>query len=279
MGPAEPCGPGSFSGKDAALSWMTYEAGRWRRRSDDLLPASAVSDLSGGFSAGRSQRASIQPHASSTSMKQMMQTATPARATKRLSVVLANAVSARSLPPNAAQTKKAIRTIPFCKMLISMSSTLLMFDPSKIPLLVALCSALAAAGAFAIQFRRLTLERAALVVTSGVLSQDNDIFTFTLMNVGGRPAYDVEVSCSGVKPDYFVEGIEAGGSHEAAVSLPASQAKLYVTYSDRQSGRVADVRQITADDGGLRIGKREAGKRLAAGDSHALLPKAADKPD
>lgn len=154
-----------------------------------------------------------------------------------------------------------------------------MLNSSDVPLIVAFCSALAAAGAFAIQRRRLGLESAELVVTTADLSSDGQTLTVTLMNVGGRPAYDVEVSCGAVDIDYFIEGIEVAGKRAATMTLPSRTALLRVAYSDRQSGRISDDRQVMVVDDHLTIGRRKGGARLNAADSHVLPRMLADDHD
>jgi hypothetical protein len=142
-------------------------------------------------------------------------------------------------------------------------------DASFASLVISLVSATAASAAFGVQARRLGLESAALVVTSARLLEPGKV-EFTILNVGARPAFNVEASFSKLRPDVFVEGIEASGVRKFAMDVPVEPRDLMIAYHDLRAGRRLDARTFSASGAMIILGACRTSKGLEAAASHVL---------
>lgn len=153
-----------------------------------------------------------------------------------------------------------------------------MSDPSAIPLLVAFCAALAAAGVYYINVRRLRHERARPRVVA-VRHGDDAHVVVTVANVGARPALDLELSADPLAPGIGLEGLAASGQREldlGSIDLPAW---LTISFDDLHDGRVSERRLLQYDGGAFLLGKIKGTRVIASSDakeqSAVMAPQAA----
>lgn len=144
-----------------------------------------------------------------------------------------------------------------------------MTSSSITPLLISFCSAIAAAGAFGVQARRLKLEGAALVVTSANILPDGRV-GLTLLNVGARPAFNIEASCSSLKPDIFIEGLEAGGKKEILLDASGASSTLILSYDDLHDGRRTDTRDMSLQNSTVMLGLKRTSKGTMKSERHVI---------
>lgn len=129
-----------------------------------------------------------------------------------------------------------------------------MYYASLIAVLIALCAAIAAAGAFYVQAVRLRLERAVVRVTTvGRTSRGG--LDVTVTNIGGRAAFDVELSIGPLCPGLYLEGLKAGGDHVFELEDVELPGGIRLQFTDPYTGRTAEERSVMTVGGKLSLGR------------------------